>query len=230
MKNKRIDEDIANLPEGSREGLEIARLDAVEFRDSGKVDTTGEFTLFGQLHTKCKAKPALKNCFRRNGVDECAFKFYFKGENSDDYGGPYREALTNIVADELESTTLPMLLQTANTRNDHGTYRDCWVPNPNSSNPTHQSMFEFLGILLGFTIRTKSALDWHFPPFFWKQLLGEPETLADLEDIDAYSYQVLRDMRVQGESLDAATFNKEIDEKFVTYLTTGEQVVLCPGG
>ena len=26
---------------------------------------------------------------------------------------------------------------------------------------------------LGFSIRTKSAMNWHFPGIFWKQLIGE---------------------------------------------------------
>jgi hypothetical protein len=34
----------------------------------------------------------------------------------------------------------------------------------------------------------------HFPPIFWKQLLGEPVTLNDLEGLDAYSWQILQDI------------------------------------
>jgi hypothetical protein len=45
-----------------------------------------------------------------------------------------------------------------------------------------------LGIIFGFFVRIKLLIDWHFPPLFWKQLLDEPTTLADLQDVDAYSY------------------------------------------
>ena len=152
--------------------MDVSRLKASTFRDTGKVDHTGEFTLFGQMFTKCKEKPALADCFRMNTVEDKAFKFYFEGENSDDWGGPFREVLTNIVQDELETDVLPLLLKTPNNRNNFGDNRDGYLPNSSSNTPTYESMFKFLGHILGFTIRTKQPLDWHFPPFFWKQLLG----------------------------------------------------------
>jgi len=96
----------------------------------------------------------------------------FMGEGSMDDGGPFRESLTNMI-DELESDCLPLLVKTANNKNDHGFMRECWTLNPSSTTPTHAEMFKFMGYLLGFTIRSKSALNWHFPPVFWKRLLGE---------------------------------------------------------
>lgn len=168
MKNKKIDLEIEKLPKAERERMDISRLKASTYRDTGKVDHTGEFTLFGQMFTKCMEKTALTNCFRMNTVEDKAFKFYFEGENSDDWGGPFREVLTNIVQDELESDVLPLLLKTPNNRNNFGENRDCYLPNSSSNTPTYESMFKFLGHILGFTIRTKQPLDWHFPPFFWK--------------------------------------------------------------
>lgn len=102
-----------------------------------------------------------------NGVEDSAFRCTFEGEGADDYGGPFRDAMTNIV-EELQSEILPLLIKTSNNRSDQGDSRDCFMPNPNSKNPTHESMFKLLGYILGFSIRSKSALDWHFPQFFWK--------------------------------------------------------------
>lgn len=90
-----------------------------------------------------------------------------------DAGGPYREGLTNMCT-EIESEALPLLVKTANNRNNHGENRDCFIPNPSSNNPTHMDLFKFFGHLLGFAIRTMSALPLHFPPIFWKKILGDP--------------------------------------------------------
>ena len=123
-----------------------------------------------------------------------AFKTFFEGEGSDDWGGPFRETLANVV-EELESDTLPLLIRTSNHRNEHGSYKDCFIPNPSATSPSHETMFRLMGTFIGFNLRTKSSLDWHFPPLFWKMLLDEPLYLGDLEDSDAYSYQMLREIR-----------------------------------
>jgi hypothetical protein len=49
-------------------------------------------------------------------------------------------------------------------------------------------MFEFLGLLLGFAARTTSAIDFNFPPLFWKRLIGEKPTIDDLRDYDMFTY------------------------------------------
>lgn len=110
-----------------------------------------------------------------------------QGEGSIDAGGPYRESLTNICS-EIESDNLPLLIKTANNRNNHGEFRDCWVPNPKSNNPTHLEMFKFLGHLLGYCIRTLCPIPLHFPPVFWKLILNEPLESKDLKSFDTYSW------------------------------------------
>ena len=72
------------------------------------------------------------------------------------------------MCDEIESENLPLLIKTANNRNNHGENRDCFVPNPSSNNPTHLEMFRFLGGLIGYGIRTLAPLPLHFPSIFWK--------------------------------------------------------------
>jgi len=107
-----------------------------------------------------------------SGADAQAFSANFLGEGSIDVGGPFRETLSNVV-EEIESDALPLLIKTPNNRNDHGTERECYMPNPASQTPTHQELFVLMGHFLGFAIRTKSAMNWHLPGIFWKQLIGE---------------------------------------------------------
>ena len=77
------------------------------------------------------------------------------------------------LAAEIESESLPLFIKTPNNRNDHGNNRDCFMLNPASNSPTHAELFRMFGHFLGFTLRTKHAMNFHFPPFFWKKLLNE---------------------------------------------------------
>jgi hypothetical protein len=167
MKSKYVKEQIEKLPEGSSLGVTIKRAAAQRFADQGKCDHNGEFMIFGQFYQLHKKDDNLKNAFRMNRTDSQMFSVSFAGEGSIDVGGPFRDTLSNIVQ-ELETDALPLLIKTANHRNDHGSSRECFTLNPASITPTHAELFTFMGYFLGFSIRSQSALDWHFPPIFWK--------------------------------------------------------------
>jgi hypothetical protein len=47
VKMKFVNSAIASLPCGSRENISLNRLEAATWRESGKVDHTGEYTIFG---------------------------------------------------------------------------------------------------------------------------------------------------------------------------------------
>jgi len=67
------------------------------FADSGKVDETGSFTVFGQIVSQLEQRgySDLRN-FRLTGIDEKCFKLKFLGEGGIDAGGLFRDALVNI--------------------------------------------------------------------------------------------------------------------------------------
>jgi len=48
-KNKFIDDEIAKLPTGSESHVTVKRGAALRFKDTGKCDHTGEFSIFGQV-------------------------------------------------------------------------------------------------------------------------------------------------------------------------------------
>lgn len=153
-----------------------------------------------------------------NSVDDMCFDVLLGGEGSMDYGGPFRELLTTV-ASEVQSLGLPLCVPTMNNRNDHGACRDCWTLNPASNTPTHRELFKLLGSFLGFAARTKSAMDYNFPPVLWKRLFGEPTTMEDLKSFDQFTYKVLEDTISAAEKYSPAEFDAVIDEKFVTYLS-----------
>ena len=71
----------------------------------------------------------------------------------------------------------------------------------------------------------------HFPPLFWKQLLNDPVYLKDLECIDAYTFQIIKDIQKYGKELKPEQFEEQVvDEKFECHLSNSKPVELCPGG
>ena len=111
----------------------------------------------------------------------------FNGESSIDVGGPYRETFVNMVK-ELEKGVVPLLIKTANNKTNAGENRNCFMLNPDSKTPTHQKLFEFLGVLIGHAFRSNNCIAFNFPPVFWKLIMGLPTTERDVKGIDKLTY------------------------------------------
>ena len=92
-------------------------------------------------------------------------------------------------------------------------------------------MFRFLGGLIAHSlILVKDYWRFKFAPLVWKQIIGDQLTLADLEDMDYFSYQMLNNLKQKGSQLSEAEFSSSIDLNFTTVLSNGVQVELCTNG
>ena len=92
-------------------------------------------------------------------------------------------------------------------------------------------MYEFLGAVMGCSVRTKNFLNLDLPSIVWKQLVDCPVNRKDLENIDRYTIQCLDDViNIHKKGVDQNNFNDLIQEKFVTYLSDGSEVELESGG
>ena len=174
-----------------------------------------------------------------NNSTDRAWNSKFIGEGSIDVGGPYRETffemckgkinIINILT-ELQSHALPLLLATSNHKNDFGEHRDKWIPSPSATSPTHIKMFEFVGALIGMSIRCSQILNLNFPSLFWKSLIDEPLDRSDLNMVDSYCLQMLDGIKNLSQTLPEKEFQEYHDQKFVTSLSDGNEVELVPGG
>merc|ERR1712166_1527556 len=106
------------------------------------------------------------------------------GEQGVDAGGPYRECLTEVVTDLFNVNVLDLFIQSPNTIDERGQTRDRYVPNPQYTSPTNIQMYEFVGVWMGLSFRTKSNLPFQLPSMVWKILVGELLTIQDIEEID----------------------------------------------
>ncbi|KAH9514418.1 E3 ubiquitin-protein ligase smurf1 [Bulinus truncatus] len=108
----------------------------------------------------------------------------FRGEEGLDYGGVAREWFYLLSHEMLN----PYYGLFQYSRDDIYTLQI----NPDSGvNPEHLSYFHFVGRVIGMAIFHSHYLDGGFTMPFYKQLLGKPVTLDDLESVDPYLHRSL---------------------------------------
>jgi hypothetical protein len=99
------------------------------------------------------------------------FSVTFVGEAGIDAGGVSREALTEMVGD-LHAPDFNLFVLCPNGVHKVGTNLDKYLPNSGATSPLAISMFEFVGKLMGVSLRTKATLPFNFPSLVWKAVLG----------------------------------------------------------
>lgn len=138
--------------------------------DAGKVDPAVSQCIFVQafnnLHRVSPAK-------LRTKLDEKERLFHvsFRGEDGMDWGGLFRDAMTNMVEDCF-SDHLNLFIPCPNAVTQEGFNTEKYVPNPHHTTPRTIEMFEFLGKLIGISMRFKMYLPFELPALVWKPLVG----------------------------------------------------------
>ena len=210
--------------------IRVNRIKIRTFIDKGKVDFNGQYTMFGNIYQNLKNQPGT---FFRCKIDKNTrlFSIDFIGEGSIDVGGPYREAW-NSACVELQSANLPLFIPSPNQKNDSGKFREKWIVNPSANSLTQLSMFNFLGCLIGFAIRSGEFLNLDLPSIFWKQLLDLPLDRRDLENIDREKVISLENMAsiTNNKDITQDNFSDYFDQKFTTILSNGTEIELIPNG
>ena len=155
--------------------------------------------------------------------------FQFIGEYAIDAGGPYRESLTNMIND-LERGVVPLLVKTANNKQNSGELRNCFMLNHESCTPTLMSMFEFMGVLIGHAFRSGSCLPFNLPPVFWKLLLELDTSEKDVKTIDSLTYTMFGNFREQAKKIEDNDMYRDLIDQTFTEEVNGKTIELCPGG
>jgi len=205
----------------------LDRFRASNVKERGKQDSKARKTLFGQAFQQLTNRdPAM---FRLE-KGKCAWKTVFRGENSDDYGGPYRNSLEDICS-ELQSSILPLFIRCPNGRENIGNNRDKYVPRPSSKGPHFLRMYEFVGKLMGLAIRTKNILNLDFPSIVYKALVGERITAEDVLNIDLLSFKLVDEMeKFEHSNESEVMFEEYVNSKFVVVASDQRIYPLIPGG
>lgn len=208
--------------------LELDRFRSVKLKEMKKTDAKGKRSLFGQAFQQLNNRDPKMFRLEKN---KCAWKTVFKGEFSDDYGGPYRQSIEDF-CNELHSDLLPLFIKCPNGRENIGTNREKFVPRPSSISPLHLAMYEFVGKLMGLAIRTKNVLDLDLPSIVWKPLVSDVITEDDVLAIDLLSFKILDELKKFEVSNDLPTeyFTAFVNSKFVVIGSDQRVYPLVPGG
>jgi len=152
-------------------------------------------------------------------------------EASDDYGGPYREALTNVCA-ELQCPSSPLFVLSPNGQHGLGAHRNSYTVRPSASADEAMQHFFFLGKLIGCALLEREApLDLELCPHVWKRLARVEPSAVDVADFDEGAYGSLLKLRhIEQEGVDADLFEDIFFNTFEVVLSDGRLLELMPGG
>jgi alpha-tubulin suppressor-like RCC1 family protein len=204
--------------------MPINRLKALRFYEKKTIDTTGEFTIFGQLFHKMKKYP-LQNFLCKK--DNRLFVVNLVGEGATDYGGPYREVLSTA-CEELHSVHLDLFIKSPNNRNEVGALRDKYVPNPSAKSAMLIDMFFFIGCLIGYAISSGQLLNLNIHPIIWKLILNHLVTFEEFESVDKLFFKYISEIEKYKGS--QSEFELIFDQFFMIQLSDGSEYELIPGG
>lgn len=117
-------------------------------------------------------------------IKKSKLEITFKGESGVDAGGLTREWY-QVLSRQIFNPDYALFLPVAS---DKTTFR----PNRTSGiNPEHLSFFKFVGMIIGKAIRDQCYLDCHFSREVYKNILGRPVALKDMESLDLDYYKSL---------------------------------------
>jgi len=224
------------LPEGpSDEGvvksghvISLNRFEAEAARAAGAEGATSSRhkTLFDQAYAELHQLPP--KILRRR---DRAFKVKFIGEGSYDYGGPFREAITNMCA-ELQSSSSRLFVLTPNGQNGTGDNRSAYTVRPSATTADALAHFAFLGKIIGCAMLEKElTLDLELSVNVWKRLAGAELSEVDLASYDEAALTSMRRMRkIDEDGIDEEMFGDLFFETFETRLSDGSTVELIEDG
>lgn len=117
-------------------------------------------------------------------IKKSKLEINFKGESGVDAGGLTREWY-QVLSRQMFNPDYALFLP---VESDRTTFR----PNRTSGiNPEHLSFFKFVGMVIGKAICDQCFLDCHFSREVYKNILGRPVSLKDMESLDLDYYKSL---------------------------------------
>ncbi|KAG5417155.1 TOM1 [Candida metapsilosis] len=108
----------------------------------------------------------------------------FKGEQGIDAGGVTREWY-QVLSRQMFNPDYALFLPVVSDKTTFHPNRTSYV------NPEHLSFFKFIGRIIGKAIYDNCFLDCHFSRAVYKRILGQPQSLKDMETLDLEYYKSL---------------------------------------
>ncbi|CAM9132749.1 unnamed protein product [Phaeothamnion confervicola] len=201
--------------------------------EAGETGIHASRCVFAQAFRALQGKSCrvLRSCWDGDRV----FQVTFRGERGSDAGGVFREAMSRIVEDLFSPSNLDLLSPCPNALHGLHVNTDKYVPNPrHRGDPLAAAMLEFVGKLMGVSLRTHLCLPFQLPSVVWKALVGQAATLEDVEAYDALAVRLAAQVRRCEEFgiADEASFRRKFGDalRFVCVGSDGAEAELVPSG
>ena len=201
------------------EEISLSRIKANVFYKKNILDNEYQYTVFSQLFRKTRSYPQ-KNylCQKNNRL----FKIRLIGEGATDFSGVYNEVIS-IISFELESQYLDLLIKTPNNKNEIGSFRDKYMPNPKAKGKLKNDMFYFLGNLMLHAICSGNVLNLNLHPIFYKKLLKNELDFSEIETLDKLSYKFICNLEnIKSEE----EFNSAHDDLYFVVHSSGDNSLI----
>lgn len=190
--------------------LNLDNMKSIASREKIECDPFNSNNCFVQAFKQLNHKDP--KVFRHVFSSDRVFQIQFDGENGIDAGGVFREGMTRIVEDLFGVDYFSLLVQCPNALHAVHTNCDKFVPNTFHTGVLAMQMFEFIGKLMGLSLRVKLYLPFEFPPLIWKKILGEEVGLDDLRTLDVITYSLIETVR--NCHLDGVENQDQFEEKY----------------
>lgn len=182
--------------EGSGAGsIELSNFRATASEHKGEVTPETSMCMFVQAYKQLRDSGGRSLRGVRDSGQMKVFDARFEGESGIDAGGVYREAMSRIMDDLFSATKFNLLIPCANNRRAFKVNTDAFLPNPAHATPLALSQLEFVGRLMGVSLRTKATMPFFFTSIVWKAMIGERPTFADLAAMDGMTAELLTNIR-----------------------------------
>jgi hypothetical protein len=197
VKTKLMDSALRSTQGNSGTSVTLDRYAAQQSKESRTISPDSSQSCFVQVFHQLYGRVAPRNLRKSDRVFDAGWRGGL-GEGGVDAGGPYREALTTVCTDLFCEDQLDLFIRSPNGKDEVGETRDRFVPNPEYTSPQAIKMYEFCGMWMGISFRTKASLPFQLPSMLWKTLVGQTTDLSDVGEIDFDCVQRLKRIRTCG--------------------------------
>lgn len=209
----------------------LDNMKAMHSREVGDVEPSTSMCIFAQSFRQLSKE---SSTLYRSKLDrkERLFHVSFAGEEGMDWGGLFRDAVNRMVED-LFSPHFGLLVLCPNGRASVGLNNEKYLPDSRRKSPLVIEMFEFVGRLMGMSMRHKMCLPFDFPSLVWRQLVGQTPDTSDLAAVDVALARLLaslRDCEENGIDSEEAFAEEFPDMFFTSTRMDGSDVEVMPGG
>lgn len=226
-----LEETQVSSGSGLPASLLLSNFKSFTSKEKKEIEPSKSTNCFVQAFTQLQKKDV--KVFKHIFSGDRIFQITFENESGIDAGGVFREGMSRIIED-LFSDDFNLLVLCPNGKHNVHLNTEKYLPNPAHTGIIEIQMLEFIGRLMGGSMRAKLCLPFEFPPIVWKRLVGDEINDEDLLSFDAITYRQIveiRDCDKNGIS-DQDLFEEKFEEKiyFCCHGCDGLEHELIPGG